>query len=73
MSLADIDTQAAMITKKLNIADLQDPKKLNKFLAQFAALYDVNNSQSGQTSGALAILRGRQTATNGIINIAPIV
>jgi hypothetical protein len=73
MSLADIDTQAAMITKKLNIADLQDPAKLNKFLAQFAALYDVNNSQSGQTSPVLAIRQSGRTAKNGIINIAPIV
>lgn len=44
MSNADIDVQASMITKKLNLDDLKDPKKLEKFLAQFSALYDVNNS-----------------------------
>lgn len=46
MSLADIDLQANMITKKLNIDDLSDPKKLEKFLAKFSALYDVNNASS---------------------------
>ena len=49
MSNADIDTQASMITKKLNLADLQDPTKLNKLISQFSALYDVNNSDASQT------------------------
>lgn len=44
MSNADIDVQANMITKKLDLKDLQDPKKLQKFIAQFAALYDLNNN-----------------------------
>ena len=46
---------------------------LNKFLAQFAALYDVNNSQAGQTSPIVTLLGGGQASSNGIINIAPIV
>jgi hypothetical protein len=58
MSNADIDVQANMITKKLNISDLQDPDKLNKFLAQFSALYDINNSDITQTNPAIAILGG---------------
>ena len=58
MSNADIDVQANMITKKLKISDLQDPDKLNKFLARFSALYDVNNSDITQTNPAIAILGG---------------
>jgi hypothetical protein len=58
MSNADIDAQANMITKKLKISDLQDPDKLNKFLARFSALYDVNNSDITQTNPAIAILGG---------------
>jgi hypothetical protein len=58
MSNADIDAQANMITKKLKIADLQDPDKLNKFLARFSALYDVNNTDITQTNPAIAILGG---------------
>jgi hypothetical protein len=50
MSNADIDLQANMITKKLDLADLQDPKKLEKFIARFSALYDLNNSDSSPLS-----------------------
>jgi hypothetical protein len=50
MSNADIDVQANMISKKLNLKDLEDPKKLRKFIAQFSALYDLNNSDSSPLS-----------------------
>lgn len=72
MSQADIDTQAAMITKKLNLADLQDPTKLNKLIAQFSALYDVNNSDLSQTSPVVQILQGNSSTSSGIITIDPI-
>ncbi len=72
MSQANIDTQAAMITKKLNLADLQDPTKLNKLIARFAALYDVTNSDGSQTSPVVQILQANSNSTNGIINIDPI-
>jgi hypothetical protein len=60
MSQADIDVQAAMITKRLNIADLKDPAKLEKFLARFAALYDINNGGGATASAASVILGGGQ-------------
>ncbi|WP_024275522.1 MULTISPECIES: DUF1217 domain-containing protein [unclassified Hyphomicrobium] len=72
MSNADIDTQATMITKKLNLADLQDPKKLTKLIAQFSALYDINNSDVTSTSPVLQILQGSSGSSNGIISIDPI-
>lgn len=72
MSQADITTQAAMITKKLNMADLQDPTKLNKLIAQFSALYDVNNSDPNQTSPVVQLLQGDFTSSNGIVTIDPI-
>lgn len=57
MSQADIDVQAAMITKRLNIADLKDPQKVDKFLARFSALYDLSTGGSAAT-GASIILGG---------------
>jgi hypothetical protein len=45
-----------MITDKLDLDDLKDPDKLNKFLARFSALYDINNSDVTTTNPALAIL-----------------
>jgi hypothetical protein len=61
MSQADIDVQAANISKRLNVADLKDPAKLDKFLTRFAAMYDMNNGGGFNTlSGTLAILGGNQ-------------
>ncbi len=57
MSAADIDVQAKMITKRLKLADLQDPAKVNKIIVQFAALYDAANSTATQ-SPILQILQG---------------
>jgi hypothetical protein len=56
VSQADIDVQAAMIKKRLDVADFQDPKKVNKFLARFAATYDVDNNSAIASSPALAVL-----------------
>jgi len=39
----DIDTQANMISGKLNLSDFQDPAKLQKFIEKFCVLYDENN------------------------------
>lgn len=43
-SNANIDTQANQITSKLKLADLKNPQKLDKLIARFAALYDVQNN-----------------------------
>ena len=59
MSQADIDVQAAMIKKRLKLADLKDPAKLEKFLTRFATLYDLNNPSSG-TASASSIILGLQ-------------
>jgi hypothetical protein len=58
---ANIDVQAAMIKKRLNIADLQDPKKLDKFLVRFSALYDMQNATT--TSSPQSILFGNSGST----------
>jgi hypothetical protein len=43
MSTMDIDKQKALIDKNLNLEDLQDPDKLDKFLSRFTAMYDLAN------------------------------
>jgi len=50
MSLADLDTQATMINRKLDIADLKDPEKLEKFIARYSALSDINTGTTSQQS-----------------------
>lgn len=61
MSQADLDVQAAMITKRLDLADLKDPEKVSKFLARFSALYDLTNGTSTSASAASIILGGGQS------------
>lgn len=53
-SLMNIDAQAALISKRLDIADFQTPGKMSRFVTRFAALAD---SQSGAaTSPAAGLL-----------------
>jgi hypothetical protein len=54
-SQIDIDAQAKFIEKRLKIQDLKDPLKLDRFLAQFAALYDVNNNRAAASSPAVLL------------------
>jgi hypothetical protein len=56
ISQAGIDVQAAMIKKRVDVADFQDPKKVDKFLARFASMYDVDNNTATTSSSALAVL-----------------
>lgn len=45
-----IDTQARMLSSKIHLADFKDPKKLESFIARFAALYDSNNAANSGAS-----------------------
>ncbi len=49
-SAENIDTQATLISNRLNIGDFQDPKKLQSFIERFCALYDENNSGNNTAS-----------------------
>lgn len=42
-SSQDIDKQAALIEKKLDLADLQDPEKLDKLVRRFTMLWELEN------------------------------
>jgi hypothetical protein len=55
---ADVDVLAKMISNRIDIADFQDPDKLEKFLARFSALYDIANPQS--VSSIPSMLLGQQ-------------
>jgi hypothetical protein len=49
-SAEPIDTQAALLGDKLNIADFQNPAKLQSFIERFAAMYDASNASSTSSS-----------------------
>jgi hypothetical protein len=64
MSQIDIDAQAKIISKRLDVEDLQDPAKLEKFLAKFSALYDMNNNTSAASSAASILFGGSESGVN---------
>lgn len=61
---ADIDKQAALFEKRLDLEDFKDPEALGKFLSRFTAMWEVTNVSATANSPALAILS--QTAQYGI-------
>ncbi|QPF93096.1 DUF1217 domain-containing protein [Bradyrhizobium commune] len=69
VSSGDIDAQAKMITNKLNLADLQDPTKVTKFVQRFAAMWDATQAQDNAANGtstnpALILIGGASTSVS---------
>jgi hypothetical protein len=60
-AMMDIDQQAAMIERFMDIEDLQDSEKLSNFLNRFTATWEAQNSTSWQLSNAILV---GQTTTN---------
>lgn len=62
MSSMDLDKQKAIVEKKLNLEDLQDPDKLDKFINRFTVMYDLANDTTsdpvlslfGSSSGGIS-------------------
>ena len=56
--LMDLDKQAAMYAKRIDIADLKDPEKLNKFIVRFTSQWDMANGAATSQASSPAILFG---------------
>jgi hypothetical protein len=56
ISSMDVDKQVDLLKKFVNLDDLQDPKKVDKLMKRFTAMYDLKNSAGNST--ALSILTG---------------
>lgn len=54
----DIDQQAKVVEKHLNLKDLADPAKLAKLLNRFSALYDIKNGTSVASSPIVTLYQG---------------
>ncbi|KQV68196.1 DUF1217 domain-containing protein [Rhizobium sp. Root1220] len=50
----DVDKQVGLLKKFVNLSDLQDPKKVDKLMKRFTAMYDLQNNSN--SSPALMIL-----------------
>jgi hypothetical protein len=55
MSLLDLDRQAKLIEDRLELEDLQDPRKLAAFLIDFAAKWDIENQSGTASASGIAI------------------
>jgi hypothetical protein len=64
-ALMDIDKQAEMIGKRLDIEDLKDPEKLKTFLSRFTSLWELDNGGGLSVSSSTAMIFG-QSAGMGI-------
>jgi Protein of unknown function (DUF1217) len=61
----DIDRQADLITRRLNVADLKDPTKLSNLLNRFAATWDTVNPSTAVRSPALDLIGGGNGGIGG--------
>jgi hypothetical protein len=52
-SAADVDKQAAMLTKGIDFTDFQDPEKLERFLQRFSAIWQTDNPDESTTPSIL--------------------
>ncbi len=69
MSLLDIDRQAEMISKRIDIEDFKDPAKLQTFLTRFSATWDVNNASASTSTSPAALLITQPTESFVSVNL----
>lgn len=55
-SAMDIDRQAEMISSRLDLEELKDPDKLEKFLGRFASLWEVQNPSTTAGTDIASVL-----------------
>lgn len=64
MASMQIDQQAKIVEKYLNLKDLGDPAKVAKLLSRFSAMYDAKNA-SQTYSPVLDLFQGSSSGTSG--------
>ncbi|MGY4504864.1 hypothetical protein ACVWYH_008821 [Bradyrhizobium sp. GM24.11] len=64
MASMQIDQQAKIVEKYLNLKDLGDPTKVAKLLSRFSAMYDARNA-SQTYSPVLDLFQGSSSGTSG--------
>ncbi|KRQ03394.1 DUF1217 domain-containing protein [Bradyrhizobium manausense] len=65
MASMQIDQQAKIVEKYLNLKDLGDPTRVAKLLSRFSAMYDAKNA-SQTYSPVLDLFQGSSPGTSGI-------
>ncbi|WP_046868859.1 DUF1217 domain-containing protein [Microvirga massiliensis] len=65
-SKADLDVQVRNLEKHLDVKDLQDPKKVDKLIQRFTAMWDMNNSTPETMSPILSLFGQTNDGAPGI-------
>jgi hypothetical protein len=69
MSSMDIEKQAALIERNLDLEELQDPDKLERFISRFTAMYDLTNNTTSDPT--LSLFSGSSTiSADTLLSIA---
>lgn len=63
MSQQDIDRQVKTLESRLDMSDFTDPKKLDRFIARFSALYDMQNGMAQASSPILSLFGSGSNGT----------
>ncbi|ANY79462.1 flagellar biosynthesis protein FlgF [Microvirga ossetica] len=64
-SRADLDIQVRNLEKHLNVKDLQDPKKVDKLIQRFSAMWDVNNASTTMAAPVLTLFDQSSSVQQG--------
>ncbi|WP_243374078.1 DUF1217 domain-containing protein [Microvirga solisilvae] len=63
-SRADLDIQVRNLEKVLNVKDFQDPKKVDKLIQRFSAMWDMNNAAPETIAPVLSLFN--QSTEQGV-------
>jgi len=69
MSAQQIDTQARLLAARVKIEDFRDARKLDAFIARFAANYDMRNGDPTATNPTLALFGAGAQENGGPIGV----
>ncbi|MBB3996380.1 DUF1217 domain-containing protein [Aureimonas pseudogalii] len=67
MSNMDVAAQAKILDSRIDFKDFADPKKLDKFIGRFAAMYDLNNADASSSS-ILSLFTGSSSGS-GLLSL----
>ena len=70
ISSMDIEKQAALIEKNLDLKELQDPDKLEKFISRFTAMYDLQNDTTSNPTLSLFTSSSSSISADTLLSIA---
>lgn len=57
VATGDLDAQAAMIEKKINVEDFKDPEKVSAFLQRFAAMWEIKNPTNPAQTQLISLIQ----------------